>query len=84
MISSAPARLAAAMPMPNAMVLIRTGSIAMSCSADWSCDTAIMARPVNVRERNICRQPISTSESTHGTSMRNGRSTNPNRRVLSI
>jgi hypothetical protein len=45
LISSAPARLAAAMPTPKAMVLICTGSAPIRRSARRSWDTAMIARP---------------------------------------
>ena len=51
MIRKAPAMAAVAMEIPKAMRLMRIGSAAMSRKASWSCATAMMARPVNVRVR---------------------------------
>ena len=42
---------AVAIEMPKAMRLMRTGFAAISASAPWSWDTAMMARPMKVRER---------------------------------
>ncbi len=50
-ISNAPAIEAVAIEMAKAVRLILIGSAAMSCSASWSCDTAMIARPVKVRDR---------------------------------
>ncbi len=82
MIRKAPAIAAVAMEMPKAMRLIFTGSTAISRSASWSCDTAMMARPRNVRDRNSCSPANSASETTHGISMRSGRSKKPKRKRL--
>ena len=51
MIRNAPASDAVAIEMPKAMRLMRIGSAAISCSASWSCATAMMARPMKVRDR---------------------------------
>ena len=42
---------AVAIEIAKAMRLILIGSAAISRSASWSCDTAMMARPVKVRDR---------------------------------
>ena len=45
---------AVAIESAKATRLILTGSAAMSCSANWSCETAMMARPVKVRLKKNC------------------------------
>ena len=72
MMRNAPASDAVAIEMPNAMRLMRIGSIAISRNANWSCATAMMARPTKVRVSTSCRHAISSSDTTHGTSMRSG------------
>ena len=51
MIRNAPAMAAVAIEMPNATRLILIGFAAIRLSACWSCATAMMARPMKVRER---------------------------------
>ena len=51
MMSSAPASAQVPVAMPNAHCFTRTGSAPINASAVWSCATALIARPVKVRER---------------------------------
>src|ERR1700729_2130607 len=64
-IRNAPASDAVAIETAKAMRLIRIGSAPMSWSASWSCDTAMMARPVKVRVRNSCRAASIESDIRH-------------------
>ena len=75
--SRAPAIEAVAIEMPKAMRLMRIGSAAISCSASWSCETAMMARPRNVRVTNSCNKLNIASATAQGTSIRNGMSISP-------
>ena len=77
MIRKAPASDAVAIDMPKAMRLIRVGSTAISRSASGSCDTAMTARPMKLRDRKICRPTNMTSDTRHGTSRRSGNSIAP-------
>jgi hypothetical protein len=76
-IKNAPAMAAVAIEMPKAIRLIRVGSAAISLSANWSCATAIIARPVNVRDKKSCKLASRSSDIRQGISMRIGRSTTP-------
>ena len=84
MIRNAPASEAVAIEIAKAMRLIRIGSAAINRRASWSCDTAMMARPVKVRARKSCSAASIRSESTQGTSMRSGRSMTPRCQLVSM
>ena len=71
-ISSAPASAATAVAMPNAHCLIRTGLAPISRSAGSSCATALIARPVNVRDRYSVSNTVSVSAMPNATIRRMG------------
>ena len=72
MISSAPASAQVAVAMPKAQRLMRTGSAPISRSAPSSCATALIARPVKVRDRYSVSAAVSASATPNATSMRFG------------
>src|SRR6516225_12480294 len=77
MIRNAPASDAVAIEIANAVRLMWVGLAAMSRKANWSWATAMMARPMNVRDKNTCNTMNINIEIMHGISMRLGRLTNP-------
>ncbi len=77
MISSAPASAQVPVAMPNAHCLMRMGSAPISASAVWSCATALMARPVKVRDRYSDSPTVSSSATPNATSIRVGTRMSP-------
>ena len=68
--SSAPARLAVAIPTPKAMVLIWIGFAPMRRSARLSWETPMMALPQKVLARKRYKARVSSTPTTHGTPRR--------------
>ena len=81
-IMKAPASAALAQAIPNAMRLMRTGETATSRSANGSCATATMARPIKVFLRNNSSATSMRTEPANGTASRKGNATSPKFQVV--
>ena len=82
--SRAPAIPSTAVAMPNAHCLIRTGLAPISRSASWSCATARIARPMNVRDRYSANRIVIAEATANATSIRIGIRISPIRQALPI
>src|ERR1700733_7130690 len=82
MMMNAPASAALAQAMPKAMRLMGIGDTATSRSANGSCATAMMARPMKVFFRNSSSAASMTTPPTNGPASRNGMAMAPKFQVV--